>query len=262
MTAMPTTSVANKSGATTVRISLRKIWLSTRNSVATVGKSWPIAAPITIDTKIHTVSDRRPHAYGTSAATASQREVMRSDGEMTASENASSTARTAARVSNATAARRSFDIDKAVIGYTLLFLPRIRLRWRLSGQVTGGGRRSRGRWRSYDCGSGELADALASGASGRKAIGVRVPASAPLDSESSGALSERGESKGHRPLAAWSRSGSKKLFSSRAHAYADIGSRARFGRQNTRAPSVAAGDKTSILWDLHGTKHTSDRGKT
>src|SRR5438105_14909470 len=31
----------------------------------------------------------------------------------------------------------------------------------------------------------ELADALASGASGRKAIGVRVPASAPLDSAAS-----------------------------------------------------------------------------
>jgi hypothetical protein len=24
---------------------------------------------------------------------------------------------------------------------------------------------------------------------------------------------------------------------------------------------AAVGDKTSILWDLHGTKHTADRGK-
>ena len=36
--------------------------------------------------------------------------------------------------------------------------------------------------RSHTAEVAELADALASGASGRKAIGVRVPASAPLDS--------------------------------------------------------------------------------
>ena len=46
---MPTTSVANSSGATMVRIRRRKIWLRTRSSTATSGKSWPTSAPTTID---------------------------------------------------------------------------------------------------------------------------------------------------------------------------------------------------------------------
>ena len=56
---MPTTSVANMSGAMIVLISRRKIWLSRRRDVPTAGQSWPISAPTTIEMRIQAVSDLR-----------------------------------------------------------------------------------------------------------------------------------------------------------------------------------------------------------
>ena len=70
---MPTTSVAKSSGATMVRISRRKIWLSTRKLAATPGKSWPISAPRTIATRIQVVSDLRRLANTSSATITAQR---------------------------------------------------------------------------------------------------------------------------------------------------------------------------------------------
>ena len=70
---MPTTSVAKSNGATMVRIKRRKIRLRTRRLAATPGKSWPTSAPITIDTRIHVVSDFRRMAKKTSAAITAQR---------------------------------------------------------------------------------------------------------------------------------------------------------------------------------------------
>ena len=59
--AMPTTSVANSSGAMIVLIIRMKIWLSSRSATALPGKSWPTSAPTTIETRIHDVSVRRRH---------------------------------------------------------------------------------------------------------------------------------------------------------------------------------------------------------
>jgi hypothetical protein len=59
---MPTTSVANSSGAMMVLISRRKICDSSRSCTATPGQSVPTAAPSTIATRIQVVSERRPTA--------------------------------------------------------------------------------------------------------------------------------------------------------------------------------------------------------
>ena len=71
--AIPTTSVANSSGAMIVLIIRMKIWLRSRIPTPTAGKSWPISAPISIDTRIHAVSERRRQAHATAPAMNVQR---------------------------------------------------------------------------------------------------------------------------------------------------------------------------------------------
>ncbi len=56
--AMPTTSVANSSGAMIVLIKRRKMSASTRRCVAALGKSCPISAPNTMAMKIHALRVR------------------------------------------------------------------------------------------------------------------------------------------------------------------------------------------------------------
>ena len=70
---MPTTSVANKSGAMIVRMRFRKIRLSSLRLTANPGQSLPISAPATIATRIHVVSDFRRQPYTTNASTTSHR---------------------------------------------------------------------------------------------------------------------------------------------------------------------------------------------
>src|SRR5262245_26896953 len=57
--AMPTTSVANNSGATIVRIRRMKIVLRILSSVAAAGKNKPNTPPTTIAIRIQVVSDGR-----------------------------------------------------------------------------------------------------------------------------------------------------------------------------------------------------------
>src|SRR5215208_5142359 len=56
---MPTTSVANNSGATIVRIRRMKIVLRMRSSVAAAGKKYPNAPPMTMAIRIQAVSEMR-----------------------------------------------------------------------------------------------------------------------------------------------------------------------------------------------------------
>ncbi len=80
--AMPLTRVANSSGAMITLIICRKIWLRMRRLTAKAGKSWPISAPTTIDTRIHVVNDRLAAAYTSRAPMASQRTVAVVAGEI------------------------------------------------------------------------------------------------------------------------------------------------------------------------------------
>ena len=71
--AIPTTSVANNSGAIMVLIKRRKIWLSSRAERPISGQSWPISAPNAIETRIQVVSERRRQAYNTNPTSPTQR---------------------------------------------------------------------------------------------------------------------------------------------------------------------------------------------
>ncbi len=59
---MPTTSVANSSGAMIVLIMRMKIEAEQAQPTPSAGQSWPISAPTTIETRIQAVSERRRQA--------------------------------------------------------------------------------------------------------------------------------------------------------------------------------------------------------
>ena len=153
--AMPTTSVAKRSGATMVRMRRRKIWLSTRSATATRGSRARPRRRSTIDTRIQVVSDRR----ATRRRRAGDRQPARNRqqslgiGAMPAKAEGREHGR---QGEEGCGGLGSFDMRRC---YTSTFL--------LSKELP-------------TAEVAELADALASGASGRKAIGVRVPASAPV----------------------------------------------------------------------------------